>query len=132
MPSAIGPMTRSLSSLKVILQNVLDAKPWVSDPKVTPIPWRDDIYEEIQSRPLTIGVLVDDGVVKVHPPIERVLRDLEVKLKAAGHDIVAWDSSHHRECIEIMVSQITSCYMLNCSPSEGSILYSRRRRRYQT
>jgi amidase len=102
-------MTRSLSSLKVIMQNVLDAKPWVFDPRVTPIPWREDIYQEVQLRPLTIGVLVDDGVVKVHPPIGRVLRDLETKLRAAGHDIIAWDPSHHRECIEIMVSQSINC-----------------------
>lgn len=113
------------------MQNVLDAKPWMLDPRVTPLPWREDIYHEIQSRPLTIGVLVDDGVVKVHPPIERVLRDLEAKLKAAGHDIVVWDSSHHRECIEIMVSKIPLWHGLLRSPDKGFVLHSRRRRRHQ-
>jgi Asp-tRNA(Asn)/Glu-tRNA(Gln) amidotransferase A subunit family amidase len=96
-------MTRSLSSLVTVMQNVSDAQPWVLDPKVTPIPWRQDMYEQVQTRPLTIGMLVDDGVVKVHPPIERVLKELEARLKAAGHEIVQWNCAGHKECIEIMV-----------------------------
>ncbi|KAJ9642093.1 uncharacterized protein PV06_03337 [Exophiala oligosperma] len=102
VPSSIGPMTRSLSSLVTVMQCAIDAKPWILDPKVTPIPWRKDLYEEVQTRPLTIGVLVDDGVVKVHPPIERVLKEVETKLKAAGHELVQWNCAGHKECIEIM------------------------------
>ena len=97
-------MTRSLSSLTTVMREVINSKQWVLDPKVVPIPWRQSDYDEIQTRPLTIGVLLDDGVVKVHPPIERVLRDLVAKLELAGHEIVQWDCSGHRECIEIMVS----------------------------
>lgn len=104
VPSAIGPMTRSLSSATTIMRCVLEAKPWLLDPKVVPIPWRQDEYEQIQSRPLTVGILADDGVVKVHPPIQRALKELESKIKAAGHEVVQWDPSGHRECIEIMVS----------------------------
>ncbi|EXJ80162.1 hypothetical protein A1O1_08304 [Capronia coronata CBS 617.96] len=102
VPSSVGPLARSLSSLVTIMQTVIQSKPWVLDPKVVPIPWRQDMYEEIQSRPMRIGILVDDGVVKVHPPIERVLKELEAKLKSAGHEVVSWDCSGHRECIEIM------------------------------
>lgn len=105
VPSSIGPMTRSLSSLVTVMQCAIDAKPWILDPKVTPIPWRKDLYEEVQTRPLTIGVLVDDGVVKVHPPIERVLKEVETKLKAAGHELVQWNCAGHKECIEIMVRE---------------------------
>lgn len=90
------------------MQTVIDAKPWVLDPKVVPIPWRHEIYQDVQTRPLTIGVLFDDGVVRVHPPIERVLKETVAKLQAAGHEIVEWNSSGHRECIEIMVSQLKS------------------------
>lgn len=86
------------------MKAVLDTKPWLLDPKVVPIPWRHDMYPEVQARPLTIGILLDDGVVKVHPPIERVLMELEEKLKSAGHEVVPWNCSGHRECIEIMVS----------------------------
>jgi amidase len=87
----------------MVTKAVIDAEPWLLDPKVSPIPWRADVYHEIQTRPLVIGVLYDDGVVKVHPPVERVLRETVAKLKAAGHEVVEWEPSLHRECIKIMV-----------------------------
>lgn len=71
-------------------------------------------FQEIQSRPLVIGVMLDDGVVKVHPPIDRALRELEAKLKAAGHEIVTWDPSGHKECIAIMVGCSSSNGHLKC------------------
>lgn len=104
VPSAIGPLTRSLPTLNLVMQSILDSKPWLMDSRVTPIPWRENAFQDVQSRPLRIGILLDDGVVKVHPPIERVLKELAAKLTAAGHEVVPWDSEGHRQCIEIMVS----------------------------
>ncbi|RDW77691.1 hypothetical protein BP6252_05744 [Coleophoma cylindrospora] len=108
VPSAIGPMTRSLSSMTTITKAVIDAEPWMLDPRVSPIPWRESVYEEIQSRPLVIGIMMDDGVVKVHPPIERALNELAEKLKKAGHELVPWEPSLHQECIEIMDKYYTA------------------------
>ncbi|TVY89887.1 Acetamidase [Lachnellula willkommii] len=102
IPSAIGPMTRSLSSMATITKAVINGQPWLLDPKVVPIPWRDSMYEDVQSRPLVIGILLDDGVVKVHPPIERALKELAAKLEEAGHELVTWEPSLHKECIDIM------------------------------
>lgn len=98
----IGPLARSLSSLRFVTKAVVDAAPWDYDPKVVPLPWRADVEEQIQSRSLVIGLLVDDGVVKVHPPVERVVKEAARKLEAAGHEVIPWDYSGHRECIEIM------------------------------
>jgi len=103
VPSAIGPMTRSLSSMITITKAIIDGEPWNLDPRVVPIPWRHSIYEETQSRPLIIGVMIDDGVVAAHPPILRGLKELATKLKDAGHELVDWDPSLHKECIDIMV-----------------------------
>ncbi|GME22306.1 acetamidase [Neofusicoccum parvum] len=64
VPSVIGPLARSLSSLRFVTKAVVDAAPWDYDPKVVPLPWRADVEEQIQSRSLVIGLLVDDGVVK--------------------------------------------------------------------
>jgi len=57
----------------------------------------------MQSRPLVVGLLLDDGVVKVHPPIERVLKEVADKLRKAGHEVITWDASGHQECIDVMV-----------------------------
>jgi len=84
-------------------KETINAKPWLYDAQVHMLPWRQDQYEEMQSRPLVIGVISDDGVVKVHPPIERVLQEVREKIKAAGHEVVPWDVSGHDDCIHIMV-----------------------------
>ncbi|KAK0855473.1 hypothetical protein LTS02_011088 [Friedmanniomyces endolithicus] len=105
VPSVVGPLARSLPSLHLVTKAVIDAKPWELDPKVLPLPWREEAYKEVQSRPLVIGLLVDDGVVKVHPPVERVVREVAAKLREAGHEVIDWDPSGHEECIRIMVSQ---------------------------
>ncbi|KAH0097549.1 acetamidase, partial [Aureobasidium melanogenum] len=102
VPSVVGPLARSLSSLKYVTQAVIEAQTWSTDPQIVPIPWRPDIFDEVQQRPLVVGLLVDDGTVRAHPPIIRVLQEVANKLRAAGHEIVQWNSDHHADCIEIM------------------------------
>lgn len=103
VPSAAGPMARSTSSLITIMRAVLSAEPWMLDPKVVPIPWRDDIYTNTLNRKLVFGILRDDGVVRVHPPIRRVLDEVVQKLEAAGYEIVEWAPDGHAEAIAVMV-----------------------------
>lgn len=108
VPSSVGPLTRSLESLVFTMKTLLDAEPWEFDPAVTPKPWDQTVFTTAQSRPLTIGVMYDDGVVKVHPPIERALFEMTGKLKAVGHEVVRWDSSLHADCINIMDQYYTA------------------------
>ncbi|KAL8389035.1 hypothetical protein RB595_008841 [Gaeumannomyces hyphopodioides] len=102
VPSAVGPMTRSLGSLTTVTKLAIESAPWTADPQLPPIPWRDEVFREVSARPLVVGILLDDGVVKVHPPIERIFRDLVSKLQAAGHEVVEWNSSFHAKCTSIM------------------------------
>jgi amidase len=105
VPSVVGPMTRDIDSLIAVTKAVIGAAPWKQDPKCCPVPWRSDVFSSTQSRPLVIAVMQDDGVVKPHPAVSRVLDDVVVKLKQAGHDIVDWNpGTLHQECIDIMVS----------------------------
>jgi Asp-tRNA(Asn)/Glu-tRNA(Gln) amidotransferase A subunit family amidase len=99
-------MARSLSCLKLVTKLAIEAEPWAIDPQLPPVPWRDGIFQATSTRPLVIGAMLDDGMVKVHPPIERVFRDLVTKLEAAGHEVVEWDSSLNSSIIDIMVSQV--------------------------
>ncbi|KAK5109432.1 hypothetical protein LTR62_006991 [Meristemomyces frigidus] len=108
IPSVVGPMARSLSSILTATKTVISANPWTHDPRVLPIPWRQDQYHSIQTRPLVIGLLLDDNVVKPHPPIQRVLREAAAKLTAAGHEIIPWNASDHQACIEIMDKYYTA------------------------
>lgn len=104
VPSVIGPMSRNLDSLISVTKAVITAAPWQLDPKCCPLPWRSGMFIEAQTRPLVVGIMYDDGVVRPHPPIARVLQEVAAKLQAAGHELVLWlPGSLHQECIDIMV-----------------------------
>ena len=98
-------MARSLSSLAFITKHIIEAGPADHDPQIPPVPWRSEVFETFAQRPLVIGTMLDDGKVRVHPPIKRVFDDLVSKLEAAGHEIIEWDTALNEECIAIMVRQ---------------------------
>lgn len=95
-------MARDLSSICYMSRLIASSQPWAVDPRCTPLPWNENAFKEVQERPMTIGLILDDGVVKVHPPIARALLELTAVLKAHGHEVVVWDTSDHAACIEIM------------------------------
>lgn len=86
------------------MKHLINEKPWEMDSRCVPIPWREDVYQETLTRPLTIGVLFDDNVVRPHPPLTRVLRSAVESLRAAGHEVLEWNADLHEDCIRVMVS----------------------------
>ncbi|KAI1134818.1 amidase [Hypoxylon sp. FL0543] len=102
VPSSVGPLARSLPSLTLVMKELIQMEPWQRDARCVPIPWRDEIYQNFRSTPLTIGLLTDDGVVRPHPPVSRLLLTLAEKLRAAEHDIVEWNADLHAECIQVL------------------------------
>lgn len=102
VPSSIGPMTRDLASITYIIKTLTTAQPWTLDPRCTPLPWNEALFTSIQSKPLVIGLILTDGIVTPHPPITRALHELSSALRAAGHELIPWDTSDHASCIEIM------------------------------
>ncbi|KAE8333041.1 acetamidase [Aspergillus sergii] len=97
-----GPMTRDMDSLCYVNRLISSNEPWELDPACAPLPWNEISFQEMQTRPLVIGIICDDGIVKVHPPIARALEEVTTKLKQNGHEIITWDSSDHRSCVELM------------------------------
>ncbi|KAJ0334199.1 hypothetical protein COL5a_000247 [Colletotrichum fioriniae] len=95
-------MARSLSTIRLAMEQLINAKPWELDARCAPVPWRDELYQETSSGPLTIGVLYDDNVVRPHPPLTRVLRSAVERLQAAGHEVLEWNANLHEDCIRIM------------------------------
>ncbi|KAI4651555.1 uncharacterized protein J4E79_009035 [Alternaria viburni] len=109
VPSVIGPMTRNMASLTAVTRAVIDAKPWEQDPKCCPVPWRSEVFEDARTRPLVVAIMRDDGVVRCHPPIARVLDEVAVQLQKAGHEVVTWTpGTLHQECIDIMDQYYTA------------------------
>lgn len=89
-------MGTSLDALHLLMTAVLSQKPWLRDPNVVPIPWRQQITDATLQRakpdgsasgsvPLKLGIFWTDGVVTPQPPISRGLRLIASAVKKAGH-----------------------------------------------
>lgn len=87
IPSVIGPSARNLDDLKTLFKLIIDAEPWLRDPKVPPIAWRD-----VQlPKKLAFAVMRDNKARHVHPPISRAIEYIVEKLTQAGHEVVEWN-----------------------------------------
>ena len=100
--SAVGYLATSIDALKLIMTSVLSTKPWLRDPEVVTIPWRQEIADNTLARartngaandklPLKLGVFWTDNVVAPQPPITRGLHTVVDTLRAAGHIVVDWN-----------------------------------------
>lgn len=94
--STVGFLSTSLGGLELILHSILSTKPWLYDPAVVPMPFRQEIVDGYLSRaepaklsglPLKLGVLWTDGVVGPQPPIIRGLHMVVDAVRRAGHKV---------------------------------------------
>jgi amidase len=97
----VGPLSTSLGGVKLFMKTLIDARPWVREPSLVPMPWRTesqlaDLPGGKGAKKLKIGVLYDDGVVKPHPPVLRALHTVVEKLRGVeGIEIVEWEPYKH-------------------------------------
>ncbi|KAI1327595.1 amidase signature domain-containing protein [Xylariaceae sp. FL0255] len=100
--STVGILSSSLGGLDLLLRANLSTKPWLRDPAVVPIPFRDEISKQYESRadpsgiandslPLKLGVLWTDGTAQPHPPVTRGLNMVVEAVRNAGHKVVDWN-----------------------------------------
>ena len=90
-------MGTSLDGVDLGFKALLSTQPWLNDPAVVPIPYRQDIYDAFLARgsanpasggkPLKLGIVWNDGLVEPHPPIQRGLKILAEAVKNAGHKV---------------------------------------------
>lgn len=101
----IGPLSTSLDGVKLFMKTIIDAKPWLTEPSLVPIPWRDqDKYFATPSgKRIKIGVIWQDGVVKPHPPVTRALHEVVDKLRTKdGVEIVDWTPYNHQKACKCL------------------------------
>ncbi|KAH7394422.1 amidase signature domain-containing protein [Pyrenochaeta sp. MPI-SDFR-AT-0127] len=96
--SVNGPMGKTLEDITMYSKAIIDAKPWLVDPKMLPIPWR---HLEPKNR-LKIAVLWDDGICSPTPPVKRALQETAEKLKKAGHEVIDWDPKLHVTALTLL------------------------------
>lgn len=88
---ALGPIATSARDLALFCRVMLQHRPWLLEPSLLEMPWRQDIVDgaDIPEK-LSIAILWDDGVVAPHPPILDALKRAKEALLAAGHDVITW------------------------------------------
>jgi amidase len=98
--SVNGPMSKSLEDITMYSKAIIDAKPWLVDPTMLPMPWQP--VEPKQK--LKIAVMWNDGICLPTPPVTRALQESVQKLKNAGHELIEWDPKQlHSKALELLV-----------------------------
>ncbi|KAK9460872.1 amidase signature domain-containing protein [Lipomyces oligophaga] len=94
---AIGPLSQSRKTMEYFFKYIIGSKPWITEPALLPVPWRD----EPLSGKVKIGIMWSDNVVNPLPPVKRALDIVVEALKKGvpGWDIelVDWEPLEHAE-----------------------------------
>lgn len=94
--SVIGPLATTARSVRLLFKAVLAQEPWLHDPLVLEIPWRDEIEQQTRAlieasakaqSKLAFGIIRHNGVVRPHPPVARAMAIVEQTLKRLGHKV---------------------------------------------
>lgn len=109
MRFAVGPMAvGDVRSLQTLVKAVLADEPWLRDPLVAEMPWREDAYEATKAdahsgaaagghgdgegkqrrQQLVVGIAPTDGLVIPQPPVLRAVETVAAALRRAGHAVV--------------------------------------------
>lgn len=84
-----GPLAKDFDSLEFFFKTVLDAEPTRFDSTALHAPFRSNA-QLLASKDgkLTVGILAEDPVYPLQPPVKRIINEAVTKLLAAGHRIV--------------------------------------------
>ena len=86
LPSA-GPLANDMEALNILCRAVMGTRPALYDSTALDIPWR--YLPPAPGAPrLRLGVLGEDPVFPLHPPVRRALVGAVKILEAQGHEIV--------------------------------------------
>ena len=107
--SVVGPIAHSPQSLELVVKAVLDQEPWLHDPLVTEMPWRDEQARQLlelanSPKKLAFGVLKHDGKAGLHPPVARALEILAKTLEKLGHKVFEWKPPSHQNLEKIALA----------------------------
>ncbi|KAH9889578.1 acetamidase [Xylariomycetidae sp. FL2044] len=117
----IGPLSTSLEGLRIFAKTVVEAKPWLRDPSLVPLGWRnsEDWFGERKEKKLRVGVIWNDGVVRPHPPVLGALSAVVERLaKSKGVEVVDWKPWRH----DLAWSIIASLYFCDGGREESEAI----------
>lgn len=105
--SVVGPLADSIATLRLVVKSLLSRNPWLHDPLVHEIPWREDQLKISQDSPLSFGIFHHDGVVSLHPPVRRAVETVAKILEKQGHKVIDWEPPSHKRGADIIMAAWT-------------------------
>lgn len=107
--SVVGPLATTAGALRLFVQAILSTKPWLHDPLVVEMPWRQELEDEVKKTvdaasktgKMAFGLLTHDGSITVHPPVRRAVELVASTLKKLGHEVVDWKPPPHKELVDV-------------------------------
>ncbi|KAH8832735.1 general amidase [Flagelloscypha sp. PMI_526] len=101
--TVVGPVCPSIGGVKLFVQSILAAQPWLNDPSCLRMKWDEDAYALKDRRGrLCFAVMWDDGVVQPYPPVRRAQEMVKNALEKAGHQVISWQAFKHKEACDIL------------------------------
>jgi Asp-tRNA(Asn)/Glu-tRNA(Gln) amidotransferase A subunit family amidase len=85
-----GPLCHSVRDAELLLKVACNSNAADMDDNALGVPWNNEPCQELSLR---VGLLPEDTMYPLHPPMQRALRDAVAKLSAAGHEVI--DVSQH-------------------------------------
>ncbi|KAL7934768.1 amidase signature domain-containing protein [Trichoderma chlorosporum] len=117
--TVLGPMGVNLEILEMFMRVVMAAKPWNIEPAIVPLPWRTVRIDPTAERPLRLGVIWHDEIVKPHPPVQRALREFTDKVGGLPHvEVVDFPVYKHDEAWAI----VSSLYFTDGGDADISVM----------
>ena len=89
-----GPLSNDLGALCLWMKAVIDASPAKYDSTALDVPWRG--LDVLSKTKLRLGLLAEDPLYPLHPPVRRALTDATRLLQGQGHEIVSLDPTECR------------------------------------
>ncbi|CAK7198622.1 hypothetical protein SEUCBS139899_001286 [Sporothrix eucalyptigena] len=114
VPSVCGPLAGSAASLKMMLKAVLAQQPWLHDPAVVELPWRDELASvlpasaEEMSTVLTFGLCPSDEATAPTPPVRRAFATVKALIEKLGHQTIEWKPPSHTRATELAFQAYTA------------------------
>ena len=81
-----GPLANDVDALGTFTKAVMDGRPAMHDSTALDVPWRD-VSTEPKTK-LKLGILAEDPLYPLHPPVKRALVEAARVLEAEGHEMI--------------------------------------------
>lgn len=92
--AAAGPLANDFEALEIFAKAVIDTTPALLDSTALDVPWRK--LEATTKSTFRLGLLPEDPLYPLHPPVKRALEEAVKLLQAQGHELIRLDAADTR------------------------------------